>query len=94
MSAQPSPAHRDASAGRVDRWRELVLLAVEPGYCSSRAGRSGNGSEPHARDIALRRRAEQAAVLAAELRGAFIPHTPAGAARVEVLVQHQLPCFL
>jgi hypothetical protein len=41
-----------------------------------------------ARDIALKRRAKQAAVLAAVLRGAFIPHTSAGAAHVEVLVQH------
>lgn len=41
----------------------------------------------------LRRRAKQAAVLAATLRGAFLPHTHAGTARVEVLVQHQLPCL-
>ena len=53
-----------------------------------------NRGEPHARDIALRRRAEQAAVLAAELRGAFIPYTHCGATRIEVLVQHQLPRFL
>src|SRR6266496_3091674 len=50
--------------------------------------------QPHALDIALRRSAKQAAVLAAELRGAFIAHEPCGATRVEVLVQHQLPCFL
>jgi hypothetical protein len=60
----------------------------------SASTRGGNGSQPHARDIALRRCAKQAAVLAAELRGAFIPHTAAGAARIEILVQHQLPCFL
>ena len=34
-----------------------------------------NSDQPHALDIALRRRAKQAAVLAAELRGAFIAHT-------------------
>lgn len=37
----------------------------------------------------LRRRTEQAAALAAELRGAFISPTICGASRVEVLVQHQ-----
>src|SRR5204863_4634553 len=51
-------------------------------------------SEPQASDIALRRRAEQPTVLATELRRAFVPHTPARAARVEVLVQHQLPRLL
>ena len=50
-------------------------------------------SEPHARDITLRRSAETDN-LAAELRRALVSHTPAGAARVEALVQHQLPCFL
>src|SRR6185295_14447307 len=57
-------------------------------------GGASDRGEPHARDIALRRRAEQATVLATELRWALVPHTAAGAARVEVLVQHQLPCFL
>jgi hypothetical protein len=61
---------------------------------STWVGGASNVSESHARDIALRRRAEQATVLATELRRAFVPHTPARAARVEVLVQHQLPCFL
>jgi len=46
------------------------------------------------RDIAVRRCAEQAAVLAAELRSAFIPHTRCRATGIEVLVQHQLPCLL
>ena len=32
--------------------------------------------------------------LATELRRAFVPHTPARAARVEVLIQHQLPRLL
>jgi hypothetical protein len=49
---------------------------------------------PHAPDIALRRSAKQAAVLAAELRGALVAHSICGATRVEALVQHQLPCFL
>ena len=57
-------------------------------------GGASDRSEPHARDIALRWRAEEATVLATELRRAFIAHTPAGTARVEVFVQHQLPCFL
>jgi hypothetical protein len=38
--------------------------------------RGGNGSRPQAFDIALRRIAKQAAVLAAELRGALIAHLP------------------
>jgi hypothetical protein len=42
----------------------------------------------------LRRRAEQATVLATELRRAFVPNAPAGAACIEILVQHQLPRFL
>ena len=57
-------------------------------------GGASDRGEPHARDIALGRRAKQATVLATELRRAFVPHSPAGAARVEVFVQHQLPCFL
>jgi hypothetical protein len=57
-------------------------------------GGAGNRVEPHARVIPLRRRAEQAPVLATELRRAFVPHTPGGAARVQVFVQHQLPRFL
>ena len=61
---------------------------------STWVSRVSNGSKPHARDIALRRRAEEATVLATELRRAFIAHTPAGTARVEVLVQHQLPRLL
>jgi hypothetical protein len=56
-------------------------------------GGDSDRREPHARDIALRQRAEQATVLATELRRAFVSHSPAGAARVEALVQ-QLPCFL
>ena len=65
-------------------------------WCCSRAGprRDDVHVQPHARDIALRRRSKQAAVLAAELRGAFIAHPHGRAARVEVLVQHQLAGFL
>src|SRR5689334_7557969 len=57
-------------------------------------GGASDRREPHARDIALRRRAEQATVLPTALRRALVPYAPAGAARVEVLVQHQLPCLL
>src|SRR3954465_399904 len=57
-------------------------------------GGASNRSESHARDITLRRRSEQVTVLPTELRRAFVPHAPGGAARVQVLVQHQLPCFL
>src|SRR6476661_8482650 len=57
-------------------------------------GCAGHGSESQPSDIALRRSAKQAAVLAAELRGAFITDTPSCAPRVEILVQHQLPCLL
>jgi len=51
-------------------------------------------AQSHAPDVALRRSAKQAAVLAAELRGALIAHKPPGVARVEALVEHQLPGFL
>src|SRR6266542_202540 len=68
--------------------------SCRPRSCSIRVGGATNGSSPHAAYVALRRSAKHAAVLAAELRGAFITHKPAGATRVEVLVQHQLPCFL
>ena len=61
---------------------------------SAKVDGASNRRLPHARDIALGRRSEQATVLATELRRAFVPHTPAGTARVEVLVQHQLPRFL
>jgi hypothetical protein len=50
--------------------------------------------EPQSADIALRRSAKQATVLAAELRGAFIANLSCSAARVVVLVQHQLSRFL
>ena len=56
-------------------------------------GRSPSGL-PQAPDIALKPSAKQAAILAAELRGALIAHSTCGAARVEALVQHQWPCFL
>jgi len=61
---------------------------------STRLGGASNRSESHARDVPLRRRAEEATVFATELRRALVAHTSAGTARVEVFVQHQLPCFL
>ena len=54
----------------------------------------GNWSGSYACDVALRRGTEQAAVLAPEPRGTFIPHMPDGAALIEIFVQHQWPCFL
>lgn len=56
-----------------------------------RLGRRDGPGATRMRDIAVRRCAEQAAVLAAELRSAFIPHTRCRATGIEVLVQHQLP---
>jgi hypothetical protein len=44
---------------------------------------------PHALDVALWRRTKDAAVLATELRGAFIPDTPSGVTRIDILVHHQ-----
>jgi hypothetical protein len=94
----PQPRNRAASP-RHERRSGRSTARDRSTSCGSRnrstkVRRTGNGSEPHARDIALRRRTEQAAVLAAELRSTFIPNTPCGATRVEVLIQHQLPCFL
>jgi len=44
--------------------------------------------------VALWRRAKQAGVFPAELLGTFVAYPPAGVARVEILVEHQLPCLL
>jgi hypothetical protein len=58
-------------------------------------GRDGQCSvRSHASDIALRWSAEQAAVLATELRGTFITHESPGVIGIEVLIEHQLPCLL
>src|SRR3954453_442796 len=75
---------RERRLGRPAAWR--LYVSGGPRWRSASAPGADNGDEPHARDIALRRRAEQATVLATELRRAFVPHTPSGASRVEVLV--------
>ena len=49
---------------------------------------------PHPPDVALRRRAKQAAVLAVELGDAFVADARCRAARVQRVVQHQLPRLL
>ena len=82
--------------GAVNGRGAVVGLVGSPGIGKSRTARetaalaAGRGvevvwtfCESHARDIALRRRAEQATVLATELRWALVPHTAAGAARVD-----------
>ena len=48
----------------------------------------------HALDVALRRRAELAAVLAVELRDTFVAHARGGAAGVQRLRQHELARLL
>ena len=89
------PAYAEIGAlGAAPLWRYYGNLFPPQPRIPAWISRSSNRSQTHARDIALRRRAEQATVLPTELRGALVPHAPAGAARVQVLVQHQLPCLL
>src|SRR5438445_12954804 len=79
---EASPRH-DRRAGRsAARTRSTSCRSR---YRSTKVGGTGYPGEPHARDIALRRRAEQAVVLAAEMRRALIPHSHGGAARAHVL---------
>jgi len=51
-------------------------------------------AQSHPPDIALGWGAKQASALAAELGCTLITHTAPGVARVEALVEHQLPRFL
>ena len=86
-----SPGHDRRSSRSTAR---TCSMSCRSRHRSPKVGGTSNRGKSHARDIALRRRTKQAAVLAAELRSAFIPNTACGATRVEVLIQHQLPCFL
>ena len=45
-------------------------------------------------NVAKRWRTEQAAVLAAELRGALVADLERGSGRIQALREHQLPCFI
>ena len=42
-------------------------------------------------NVSHRRLAEEAAVFAIELRGAFVPNLKSGGGRIETIVQHQAP---
>ena len=68
-----------------------IKLTILPKKDRGTATFRRRSDQPQAFDIALRRIAKQAAVLAAELRGAFIAHLPSGATRVEVLVPGRWP---
>lgn len=50
--------------------------------------------ESHPLDVPLRRLAEQAGILTAELRRALAAHTRSGVSGIKVLIEHQLPGFL